>query len=121
MITDGGADFDLRDEERILEIDSPQANIGGPYKVLYKDVQERWAVVVLKWNNKPRLGVRWFWDSCGEPNSRGYSTWFVVPPNLSIAVLNGLPLVHDVRLLVDDFLCGKVQEDIFLEAESLND
>ena len=32
---------------------------------------------------------------------------------ISIAILNGLPLAHDIRIVVENFLCGKVQEDVF--------
>lgn len=50
MITDSGANFDLRNNKGIFEIDFSHANISEPYKVLSKDIQGCWAVVVLKWN-----------------------------------------------------------------------
>lgn len=37
MVTDGGEDFDLSDDSKILQIDSPQENLSGPYNVIYKD------------------------------------------------------------------------------------
>lgn len=113
MVDNGGKEFDISDEKNILKINSPKDSINGPYKVLYTDIHERWSVVLLQWDGKPRLGMRWFWGSHGEPNSHGYSTWFVIPSELSIAILNGLPLAHDIRIAVENFLCGKVQEDVF--------
>lgn len=41
MVQNGGEDFDLSDDSKILEINSPQENIGGPYKVIYKDENDR--------------------------------------------------------------------------------
>ena len=80
MVIDGGEDFDLFDDSKILQINSPRENISGPFDVVYKDTDERWAIVTIKWDGKPRLGIRWFWDSNGMPNGHGYSTWFVGKP-----------------------------------------
>ena len=80
MVIDGGEDFDLFDDSKILQINSPRENISGPFDVVYKDSDERWAIVTIKWDGKPRLGIRWFWDSNGMPNGHGYSTWFVGKP-----------------------------------------
>ena len=53
-----------------------------------------YSLAKVKWHNKTRIAIRWNitereWDnpdkasgliiSVGEPNSRGYSTWFILP------------------------------------------
>lgn len=109
MVTDGGDDFDLSDDSKILQIDSPQEKLSGPYNVIYKDLNERWAIVTIKWNGKHRLGIRWFWDSNGMPNGHGYSTWFVVPDEIAFSILNGLPIKPALKLKTQDFLAGKIE------------
>lgn len=109
MITDGGENFDLFDDSKILQIDSPRENISGPFEVIYKDIGERWAIVTIQWDGKPRLGIRWFWDSNGMPNGHGYSTWFVVPDEIAFAILNGLPIKSALKLKTQDFLAGKIE------------
>lgn len=108
MITDGGEDFDLFDDSKILQIDSPRENISGPFEVIYKDTDERWAIVTIKWDGKPCLGIRWFWDSNGMPNGHEYSTWFVVPDEIAFAILNGLPIKSTLKIKTQDFLAGKI-------------
>ncbi len=109
MVTDGGEDFDLTDDSKILRIDSPQENLSGPYNVIYKDLNERWAIVTIKWDKKPCLGIRWFWDVTGMPNGHGYSTWFVIPDEIAFSILNGLPIKPAMKLKVQDFLAGKIK------------
>ena len=87
----GGEDFDLLQDDLILKINSPR-DIVNTYKVVYKNIEERWVIVALRWDDKPRLGIRWFWDTNGMPNSHGYSTWFLIPPGLNENILNALPL-----------------------------
>lgn len=41
MVIDGGEDFDLFDDSKILQINSPRENISGPFDVVYKDTDER--------------------------------------------------------------------------------
>ncbi|GAB6392219.1 MAG: hypothetical protein MdMp014T_1592 [Treponematales bacterium] len=67
-----GKDLGFMSDEAILGIKSPRSRIGGPYCVVYKDVEERFAIVALDWDGKPRLGIRWFWGSLGVPASSGY-------------------------------------------------
>jgi hypothetical protein len=45
----------------------------------------------------------------GNPVSREYSTWFVVPTSLSRNMLFGLPLDHEFSRKIDDFLAGKIK------------
>jgi len=103
-----GVNLDLSDDGEILKIDSPRANLSGPYTVVYKDVDERWAIVTLDWDEEPRLGIRWFYGNSGTPSSRGFGTWLVIPPSLSKNVLSGLPINHAFSRGVEDFLCSKL-------------
>jgi len=93
----------MRDKD-ILEIKSPKKNISGPYFIVYKNLQEKWAIVTLAWDKKPRLGIRWFWGSKGNPNSRGNPTWFILPNELNNSILNGLPLSQTLRKEISTFL-----------------
>lgn len=103
-----GEDFDLNVDKEILGLASPRESVGGPYVVVYKNLEQRWAIVALDWDNEPRLGIRWFWGNAGNPFSSGHPTWFVVPSPLSRAVLSGLPLQHSFQRRVDDFLAGSI-------------
>jgi len=104
-----GENFPLDNDSKILEINSPRNNVGGPYVVVYKNLEERWAIVALDWDGEPRLGIRWFWGNAGNPFSSGYPIWLVVPPSLSRNILSGLPLNHKFSGRLDDFLTGKIQ------------
>lgn len=63
-----------------------------------------YSVAKLKWNNNDVIGVRWNISeneaynedkksgrkvSLGEPNSRGYSTWFILPDDLLSRLVKG--------------------------------
>lgn len=98
----------INNDHEILSVTSPQKNIGGPYKVVYKDIQEQWAIVALDWDNFPRLGIRWFNSPSGNPVSRGYPTWFMIPEALTKPILNSLPINHAFSNKVDDYLAGKI-------------
>lgn len=104
----GGMSFPLDDNSKILEITSPRGSVGGPYVVVYKNLEERWAIVALDWDGEPRLGIRWFWGNGGTPFSSSYPIWLVIPPSLSRNMLSGLPLDHKFSGKLDDFLTGKI-------------
>lgn len=103
-----GKDFPLQDDSKILAINSPRDSVGGPYAVVYKNMEERWAIVAMDWDGEPRLGMRWFWGGGGNPLSSGYPIWLVIPPSLSKNILSGLPIGHKFGARVDDFLAGKI-------------
>jgi hypothetical protein len=103
-----GEIFDLEIDANILAINSPKSCVDGPYKIVYKHIEERWVIIALDWNGQPRLGIRWFWDKSGNPISRGYPTWFVIPPSMSNTILNGLPLDFVFRSIIVDFLANKI-------------
>jgi len=106
-----GETFPLENDASILEIDSPRENIGGPYAVVYKDLEDRWAIVALSWDGEPRLGIRWFWGGGGNPFSSAHPTWLVIPPSLSRGILASLPPPHVFHRRVDDFLAGIISGD----------
>ena len=104
-----GANFNLESNEEILKINSPQNLLEGPYVVVYKHLIERWAIVAFNWSGKPRLGMRWFWDSKGNPISNHHPIWFVIPPSLSKTILNGLPIEHKFSNKIEEFLAGNIK------------
>ncbi len=87
----GGENFPLEDDSKILEINSPRRNVGGPYIVVFKSLEERWAIVAMDWDGEPRLGIRWFWGNGGNPFSSANPIWLVIPPSLSKSVLLEAP------------------------------
>lgn len=103
-----GETFDLTDDNNILSLRSPKASIGGPYRVVFKNIEERWVIVAIEWNNEPRLAMRWFWGNGGNPFSSGNPTWLVIPNSLSNSTLNGLPLDFKLHSKLVDFLAGKI-------------
>lgn len=105
---DTGESFPLEDDQKILEINSPRDKLSGPYAVVFKNIEERWAVVAFDWDGEPRLGIRWFWGNGGNPFSSGHGTWLVIPPSLSKNILSGLPIDHAFSGRLDNFLCGTI-------------
>ena len=110
MITDAALSFNLTDEKQILKIDSPRDQVGGPWFVVHTDVQHRWAIVVMHWNKKPCLGIRWFYGGQGTPSVRGYGTWFVIPDQLANAILDKLPIAPQKRSEIDEILLGNISK-----------
>ncbi|AYV24468.1 hypothetical protein [Vibrio mediterranei] len=108
-----GKEFNLEDDNEILKINSPKVSLEGPFTVVYKNLDERWAIVAINWDGEPRLGMRWFWANGGNPFSSGHPTWLVIPPSLSKGVLSSLPLDHSFATKVDDFLSEKLSGDSF--------
>lgn len=98
-----GENFNLEVDEEILKINSPKTSVGGPYVVVYKNGEEKWAIVALDWNKEPRLGIRWFWGG-GTPFSSAHPIWLIIPPSLSNSILNGLPLDFDFRKTLEKYL-----------------
>jgi len=103
-----GRRFDLSDDTKILRIRSPKSSVGGPYAVVYKHLEERWVIVAMDWEGKPGLGIRWFWGNGGNPFSSAHPTWLVIPSELCMAILNGLPLDLTFRRRLEGYLGGEV-------------
>lgn len=110
-----GKDLDLNDDRQILQINSPKTEVGGPYKVIYKNIPDRWAIVAFSWNNTPHLGMRWFWGTSGTPSSRNHSTWLIIPSELQNALLNSLPLDFQFRDRLNEFLSGRMDGEMLSE------
>ena len=106
-----GRDFPLRDDKEILEIDSPQGKVGGPYVAVVKSLAERWAIVALEWEARPCLGIRWFWQQNGYPHAINWGTWLVISTSLLEILRPGLPLEETRRRLLQDFLAGRIPGD----------
>ena len=56
-------------------------------KVLYN--KHGWSVAEGEWDDKPVLAIRWNGDRRsrkGQPQSRGYPTWFIVPGEIECAL-----------------------------------
>jgi hypothetical protein len=103
-----GENYPIEDDTKILEIKSPRNSVGGPYIVVFKNLEERWAIVAMDWEGKPRLGIRWFWGNGGNPFSSGNPTWLVIPSSLSRSILAGLTLDHKFSSRLDDYLIGRI-------------
>ena len=112
MKKNAGKSFPLDSNKDILEINSPQHSIYGPWFVVHKDLTQRWAIVIIHWKETPCLGIRWFNGNQGTPSVRGFATWLVIPDKLSSAVLSQLPIAPSVRKEIDDILSGesKIEE-----------
>lgn len=106
-----GENFNLKNDEEILKINSPQGSLEGPYVVVFKSILQRWAIVAMNWDDVPTLGIRWFWGKNGNPISRSYATWLIIPSMLQNAVLNGLPLDFKFRDRLNRFLIGDISGD----------
>lgn len=114
-----GEEMDLSDDNEILSINSPKNLLGGPYRVVYKNIEERWAIVAMDWDKKPCLGIRWFWGSAGNPFSSGYPTWLVIPSGLTYSILNGLPLDFNFRNTVEKYLKKELSGEKFRDINNV--
>ena len=104
-----GINFAIEKNEEILSLNSPKTYIGGPYVVVYKSIENRWAIVALDWDKKPRLGIRWFWDNGGSPFSSGHPTWFIIPEALNKSTLDGLTIEsYSLRVSIERFLAEEI-------------
>lgn len=103
-----GESFNLNDDNAILKLNSPKNSIDGPYKVVYKDVDERWVIVALNWDGNPSLATRWFWGNGGNPFSSGNPTWLIIPSPLINSILIGLPLDFKFRKSIEKFLNNEI-------------
>jgi len=104
-----GHKFNLLSDSNILSINSPKKSVGGPYRVVYKNISERWVIVAMNWEGKPRLGMRWFWANGGNPFSSGKPIWLVIPAELNKSILNGLSISIALNQLVERFLASELE------------
>ncbi len=55
--------------------------------VLYTDEADNFSIASVLWNDNKRIAIRWngSGDSLGYPQSRGKSTWFILPQKVALA------------------------------------
>ena len=104
----GGDACDFSHNEDILAIDSPKDMVGGPYFVVHKNSEERYALVALEWCGEPAIGIRWFWDTVGNPQSSSFPTWTIIPTAFYRTLQEHFPLNIKHKNPVEDFLTGKI-------------
>lgn len=106
-----GKDFDMTDDEKMLRVDSPHKRLEGPYAIVYRSNpnEGRWAIVAYNWDKEPVLGMRWFNDVSGYPTTEDWGSWLVIPDQLYVNVLDGLPIGHKLRVNIDKFLAGDLK------------
>ena len=70
---------------------SPKGSIKD-LEVIYNGGENSWSLARMKWDDSPVIAMRWNGGSSnrrpsiGNPSSRGYPTWFVVPDNVGEAI-----------------------------------
>ncbi len=111
-----GESFNIADDSNILAIRSPEEHCGGPYKVIYKNTNNRWVVVAIEWDGQPRLGIRCFYGGGGSPLSSSHATWFIIPEELTNTILNGLTVNHKLLDAVQKFLAGDMTGESLSES-----
>jgi len=73
--------------------------------VLDEGSEEDSALALGRWDNKPVLAMRWNGSNdnpIGNPQSRGFPTWFVVPEEYRKEILKAL-IEEDKRSLARNF------------------
>lgn len=87
-------------------------------KVLYdgKD-NPAYSVAIVEWQGIKKIGVRWNinqreWDQVskvsgsseclGEPNSRGYATWFMIPDGLLVSLIANDALGQKIKAALSE-------------------
>lgn len=116
-----GSEFPLDQNAEILKIDSPQKMVKGPWLVVHKDIDQRWAIVLLHWDESPCLGIRWFYGGQGTPSVRQYATWLIIPEELTDAVLDKLPLSPQKRQTIYQVLLGeRTLDELLFEKEKMH-
>jgi hypothetical protein len=70
---------------------SPKGSIAD-IEVIYDGGENSWSLARMKWDDSPVIAMRWNGGSAngqpsiGNPQSRGYPTWFVVPDEVGEAI-----------------------------------
>ena len=105
------------DNETILAVRSPSNRVGGPYAVVYKHIEQKWAIVALSWREddveRPTLGIRYFGpnESTDFPRIGDKSAWLLLPDALHRGILLSLhlePMVHyNVLQFLDEAISGQ--------------
>lgn len=87
-----------------LNVWSPRDCIDNVQLLYDGGLTDAYSLAIITWQGQDRIGVRWNvnqreWADpakvagtvicVGEPNSRGYPTWFILPEDLLSSLLNG--------------------------------
>lgn len=107
-----GENYEIENDLNILAIKSPISKVGGPYVVIAKSIEDRWAIVALDWEDVPCIGIRQFWGVSGSPFGRDFhATWFILPHALNLTILSGLSISPVNRERIERFLIGDLSGD----------
>jgi len=72
---------------------TPKGSVAN-LEVIYDGGEDSWSLARMLYDDAPVMGMRWNGGSSngkpsiGTPNARGYSTWFILPPEVGEAVEN---------------------------------
>ena len=62
--------------------------------IIYDGKDDSFSIAEIEWDGRKGIGIRWNGskakDVKGNPVSRGYPTWFVVPEELELSILNAV-------------------------------
>ena len=80
-----------------IEVISPQASISNVRPII-DNGEENWSMAMVNWEGDDSLAIRWNGCSYGDsnkvhpglPQSRGLSTWFILPNELKVVLLQYL-------------------------------
>ncbi len=78
--------------------------------VLYNTGPGGWSVALLKWGDDETVGIRWNGEpgpGIGQPQARGFATWFVLPDELRAVVLER---VEELSLAQEGGLLAQYRE-----------
>jgi hypothetical protein len=106
--------YRIKNPSKVL---SPKKNVKN-VSVLYKGdaVPGEYSVAKLEWNGNDVIGIRWNITEnevhdkdkisgknvcLGEPNSHGYSTWFILPDDLIGKLITNDILAKDLKNYLD--------------------
>ena len=79
------------------DVTSPKKRWGRDHRVLHDEGKGGWSAAEGLWDNEAVLALRWNGDDDtpkGNPQSRGYPTWFIVPDELEGAVREAISDLH---------------------------
>lgn len=70
---------------------SPKGKV-SQVEVLLNRGEDSFSIAALKWDNEPRIGIRWNGnrESIGQPQSCGYPTWFILPREIALSYADSI-------------------------------
>jgi len=94
------SDYKYYDPKDVI---SPQRCVNSVTPLYDGGIDESFSLAIVNWQGKDCIGIRWNlthgeWDDerkkngsvicVGEPNSRGYPTWFILPDEFLSQIVN---------------------------------